>query len=247
MTTNETNRAIVTRLYHDVLNKKDLDRLSEFVSPDFTGPNGLTGPDGFKAPLLPLLSGFPDAHWEIESMTADNNKVVVQQIFKGTHSNKFQFFEATGVEVSNAGIAVYEFSDGRIVGARVLTDRLAFLQQLHLVPQDISLLARSEEHIFFIDRFVIPQSAKKEFMERALMARDFLRTLPGFIDDSAYETTDQQGEFVLITIAVWKNEEAVKNAKETVQERYRKEGFDPSGMMKRLNVTMERGVFKTTY
>lgn len=95
----------------------------------------------------------------------------------------------------------------------------------------------------FIDRFIVPQQAKAEFMERMMINRSFIKQLPGFVGDDAYESRDDDGNFLCITIAVWAGEDALKNAKELVQAEYQKQGFNLPAMLARLNIRMERGQY----
>ena len=74
--------------------------------------------------------------------------------------------------------------------------------------------------------------------------RNIIRQQPGFVSDSVYERTDEKGDFYYVTIAVWENEEAIQNAKKTVQAEYEREGFDMPGMLKRLHISIERGTYK---
>jgi heme-degrading monooxygenase HmoA len=39
---------------------------------------------------------------------------------------------------------------------------------------------------------------------------DFIRTLPGFLKEEAYERRDENGNLVYITLMTWKSEEAIK-------------------------------------
>ncbi|WCT09835.1 antibiotic biosynthesis monooxygenase family protein [Mucilaginibacter jinjuensis] len=95
----------------------------------------------------------------------------------------------------------------------------------------------------FIDRFIVPQSAKAEFTERMQINRDFIKSQPGFITDDAYERTDADGNFICITIAVWASENALSNAKALVQAEYQKQGFNLPAMLERLNIKMDRGQY----
>jgi len=95
----------------------------------------------------------------------------------------------------------------------------------------------------FIDRFIVPQNAKAEFTERMNINRSFIKQLPGFINDEAYERTNEEGNFICITIAVWASEEALKNAKERVQAEYQQQGFNLPAMLQRLDIRIERGQY----
>jgi heme-degrading monooxygenase HmoA len=95
-----------------------------------------------------------------------------------------------------------------------------------------------------IDKFFIPKNARQEFYERANVNRNFIKKLPGFIEDQVYERIDEQENLIVVTVAVWKNADAIKKAKEAVQAEYKKEGFDMQGMLKRLNIVIDRGVYE---
>ena len=96
----------------------------------------------------------------------------------------------------------------------------------------------------FIDRFTMPENALPEFTERMEFNRNFLRTLPGFIRDDAYESRDDQGNILCITVAVWESTAAVHNAKEQVEAEYKKINFDMPAMLERLDIRMERGLYR---
>jgi len=95
-----------------------------------------------------------------------------------------------------------------------------------------------------IDKFIVPQNARQEFVERMNINRNFIKGLDGFVRDNVYERTDEQGNIIVVTIAVWQNEEAIKKAKEAVQEEYKRLNFNMPEMLKRLNITIDRGVYK---
>ncbi len=95
----------------------------------------------------------------------------------------------------------------------------------------------------FIDKFVVPKNAVEEFIQRMNYNRGFIRNLPGFLQDAAYERTDENGNTVVVTIAVWESEDAIKKAKEAVQTEYDRIGFHPAEMFARLNIALERGIY----
>lgn len=95
----------------------------------------------------------------------------------------------------------------------------------------------------FIDKFVIPPSGKNEFLDRMTINRNFIRNLDGFIRDDVYERTDDSGNIIVMTIAIWENEEVLDQAKKRVQKKYQEEKFDMKEMFDRLNITMERNTY----
>ncbi|TPG44336.1 hypothetical protein [Flavobacterium pectinovorum] len=96
----------------------------------------------------------------------------------------------------------------------------------------------------FIDKFIVPEKSKQEFLARVNINRNFIKKLNGFVKDEAYERIDEQGNLIFMTIAVWENEAVLKKAKEAVQASYKKEGFDIAEMFTRLNITIERNIYK---
>ncbi len=99
------------------------------------------------------------------------------------------------------------------------------------------------EQKIFIDRFTVPANAKQEFFERMKYNRDFIKTMPGFIEDNAYEAVEDNGNLTIVTVAVWENNDAVNKAKEAVQAEYNRTGFNMPEFLKRLNISIERGVY----
>jgi predicted ester cyclase len=246
MSTIQKNKEVIHELYEQALNKRNMALLQELVSEDYTGLNGKKGPAAFEEPLTPLLRAFPDAKWKIEALIAEGDKVMVRQKLQGTHTGQFQHFITTGKVISNDGIGLYELKGGKIISSQVNTDRLGFLQQLEAVPADLTRLSNKKagkDQVRFIDKFLVPAAAKKEFYERMSINRNFIKKLPGFMEDVACEYTDNDGNLVCITVALWESREALNKAKEAVQAEYKKQGFDAAEMFKRLNIIADRGVY----
>ena len=96
----------------------------------------------------------------------------------------------------------------------------------------------------FIDKFVVPKNAVDEFVKRMNSNMGFIKTLPGLIENACYERTDERGNVIVITVAVWESENVLKNAKDAVQTEYRRVGFNPTEMLARLNIMVDRGTYK---
>jgi heme-degrading monooxygenase HmoA len=96
----------------------------------------------------------------------------------------------------------------------------------------------------FIDKFILPENAKAEFFQRMNDNRAFLKKQPGFISDAAYERPGENGNLIIITVAIWENKESIARAKAAVQAEYKRIGFNMPEMLERLKVTMERGTYQ---
>ena len=95
-----------------------------------------------------------------------------------------------------------------------------------------------------IDRFIVPQPAIDTFMQRVNYNRNFIKQLPGFIHDAAYQHRDEKGNLIFVTVAVWENETVINNAKAAVQAEYKKIGFNMPQFLEQAGITIERGIYE---
>jgi len=248
MSTNKKNEEVVRRLYEQSLNKKDLALLKDLISENYIGFQGLKGAEGFVKPVAPLIEAFPDVQWNIQDLFGEDDKVVVRWKLQATHTREYNGFAPTGKTVTNDGMAIFTLKDSKIISGQVQTDRLGFLQEMGAVPQDLTRLSNkpnTKDQVIFIDKFFVPAAAKTEFYERMHINRSFIKTLPGFLDDEAYEYTDDKDNLVCVTVARWAGKDAMAKAREAVQAEYKKQGFDMPAMLQRLNITIDRGIYAT--
>jgi predicted ester cyclase len=240
------NKEIIRGLYENALNKKNLGLLKIYISDDFIGFAGKKGYEAFAEPFLTLIQAAPDLEYKIEELICEDDKVVVKWKLQGTQTGQFQYVLATGKTFANTGMAIFKLQKDKIIAVQLLTDRLGFLQDLGVLPADISTIARktTKEAIRFIDKFFVPANAKNEFLQRIAYNRNFLRTLPGFIKDEAYEQTDEKANLIIITIAVWQSIDFVNKAKEAVQKEFNRIKFNLPEFLQQSNITMERGIYQ---
>ncbi len=239
----QSNKAVVRSFFEQLLNHKDTSILPSIVSADFKGPEGESGFNGFMESLTPLLTSFPNIHYEIKSIIAEGNNVFVQWTWTGTQATPYRGISEIGKTISNDGMGLFHLTNGKIDQAQVQTDRLGFLQSLGTVTTPIG---GGQNALTFIDKFHVPAAGIQEFEERVRHNRAILRALPGFIRDEAYAHTDDQGDMTCITVAIWKDQASIDQAKKCVQEAYQKEGFNMPAMLSRLGITMERGIYKAS-
>jgi steroid delta-isomerase-like uncharacterized protein len=76
---------------------------------------------------------FPDARLRVDSMTADERRVVVGGSMEGTHLGPWRGVAASGRRVDVMVVATLTFEDGRITGISVVTDSLALAEQIGVV------------------------------------------------------------------------------------------------------------------
>jgi hypothetical protein len=91
-------------------------------------------------------------------------------------------------------------------------------------------------HIYRIDKFKVPSSARTEFVDRVQEIHKFLRTLPGFVKDNVLEQTSGPGEFNFVTIVIWDGMESIGAAGKAVMAKYKEISFSPQEMFARLGI-----------
>lgn len=135
----EVNRAAVARLYDECINQGKLNVADQLISSSFiaSGPNGGTGPEGYRATVRHLLAGFPDIHFTVHNLVAENDHVAVYWAWDGTHRGSFASVAPTGNRVHQEGMVMYRFESGKITEAKVLFDRLGVFQQLGTFPESM--------------------------------------------------------------------------------------------------------------
>lgn len=118
--------------------------LPELVADEYVGVNRERGPSGFETTLTDLQNAFPDIHYTIEDVIAEDDRVVVRWTWEGTHQGSFRGFPPSNTRVTDTANGIYEFERGNIARARIQSDRLCFFQQIGVVPSLSQLVADSQ-------------------------------------------------------------------------------------------------------
>lgn len=116
--TNSGNKAIVARLFTDVINTGDLDRADALVAPDFVEHNPTPGQQpglaGFKQVVAMLRSAFPDLVITTDEIIAERDLVSVRLTARGTHRGPFMGIAPSGRSAAWEGISMIRLVDGWI-------------------------------------------------------------------------------------------------------------------------------------
>lgn len=207
---------------------------------DLFAPEVPAGFTAFETAVGELIAAFPDIRWTLEDIVASGDRVAVKFRWTGTHRGAFRGNPATGLEITNEGMAFYTLRDGRIAGFSLLTDRLGFLQQTRADARVIDP-RKAPTGVYLIDTFTVPAAARADFEAAMLRNRAYIRSLDGFRGDATFVRT--QGEsFDIATIAAWESPAAISRAKDLVAAHYTQIGFDPAAALTRWGVTLQRTI-----
>jgi predicted ester cyclase len=137
----KANKAIALRLV-EVFNDRRLDLLEDVLHPEFRG-RGISafppvdpevGPGAQRKLYEMFYQAIPDARAELLDVVAEGDKVVLVDRFGGTHRGEFLGRAGTGDRIEWMVIHIYTIRDNKILEDAVMTDALAIMQQIGLVP-----------------------------------------------------------------------------------------------------------------
>ena len=137
----EQNKASFRRLYDEVFNRGNLDVADELIAPTVIEhqPQPGVAPDARGAELVKQIatfyrSVFPDLQIEIEDVVAEGDRVAGRLRIKGTQQGELLGIPATGNAVNVGSMDIMHYQDGKVVEHWGVTDIMAMMQQLGVMP-----------------------------------------------------------------------------------------------------------------
>jgi steroid delta-isomerase-like uncharacterized protein len=130
------NKAVVRRLFEEVM-KGNLSIAEELLATDYVQHSVFDIPDGregFKQFFMAFAAAVPDAHFVVEDVITESDKVVTRWTVTGTQAGPFRGIPPTGNKFSMTGIDIFRLKDGRLVEHWDAVDQLGMLQQLGVMP-----------------------------------------------------------------------------------------------------------------
>lgn len=97
--------------------------------------------------------------------------------------------------------------------------------------------------IYRIDKFVVPPAAMPCFLARARKVQSMLGTHAGCGQNLVLTQSGGPGEFNVVTIVEWANEQVLAHAKASMQAQYEREGFNAEVFMRELGARADLGVY----
>lgn len=140
---NEANKLLVRRFIEEVINTGNVERIAEFISPDYTevheGKRYPLGIEGAKEHILGVRETYSDLNLTIEMQIAEDNRVATGIIARGTHKGEWMGIAPTGKAVTFTGVNVNRIEDGLIVehgGAANMLGPLLEIGAVKVVGED---------------------------------------------------------------------------------------------------------------
>jgi steroid delta-isomerase-like uncharacterized protein len=140
-----SGKDVVRRFINEVINRHDLDKIDELCAPDHglyhpALPEPVHGSDKLRIALTSFFESFPDLHFTIRDLVEDGDRVAMRFSIAGTNTGPIGGSPPTKRTIASSGMVLYRVRDGRIAEGRIQEDILRMLNQLGLVPQNLTLL-----------------------------------------------------------------------------------------------------------
>ncbi|WP_039916317.1 antibiotic biosynthesis monooxygenase family protein [Cellvibrio mixtus] len=102
----------------------------------------------------------------------------------------------------------------------------------------------TSQRIYRLDKFIVPTTAREEFLARVKATHQILNEQPGFIQDFLLEQPHDDKSFVLATLVEWENSSFIDSARAVVKEMHQKTGFNAQETIARLGIKAELGTYQ---
>jgi predicted ester cyclase len=128
--------------YLKYCNEHNLDGMASFYTSTIKVNDVPMDPAAVSAQFAPLISAFPDWHWEMRHIVVDGDFIALHFTVTGTHRGTFQGIEATVRRVSISEFTLYHVEDGKFAEVWDLVDMDAVMRQIGQGGAQAPLTAR---------------------------------------------------------------------------------------------------------
>jgi len=130
------NSDIVKNFYEEIINRKNLSSIGDFLTVDFIHNGVSRGLEGQRKIIEEnFLDAFPDLNVTCEFFVCEDEMVTVHNKWNGTHSGNFLGVAPTGKSVMWESNAILKISSGKICQAWDENDFLSLFMQIGSFPQ----------------------------------------------------------------------------------------------------------------
>ncbi len=135
----EEHRALFTRWFDELWNRKNYTITQELVHPEFTahgagGQDIKQGPNGVADLVRTWHVAFPDGRMTMDDIITEGEYSVIRMTFRGTHRGDFYGIPASGKPVVVTSIGIDRVVDGKITEGWGELDMLGMMQQIGAIP-----------------------------------------------------------------------------------------------------------------
>ena len=130
------NKQIASRYFNEAVNQQKIELIPQLFAESFiyydmhSFSKTKDNVKSFQDLMKGFFKAFPDSHYTIENMVAEENKVYSEITFTATHKGDFMNIPATNKSIKISEAYLFIFEKGKIAESRRLIDFSAFFEQL---------------------------------------------------------------------------------------------------------------------
>ncbi len=137
-----SHKDVARRIIEEVWNKGNFAVLDEFYAREYVhhDPNTPDTRDlaGFRTWAAAVRAAFPDFYVKAEEMLEEGGTTVTRWTATGTHRGAFFGISATGKKITNTGITMHRFRDGKVAESWWAYDAVGLMRQLGAIPPAVA-------------------------------------------------------------------------------------------------------------
>lgn len=130
----EEKKRIVKDIFEKGWNLQQFDDFSNFLAEsiifNFRGTKFSTNLEDLKALIGMWRTAFPDFHFQVEDIVAENKLVAVNLVFTGTHKGEWQNMPPSGNKILVEEMMFFRFDQGKIVEIWEVFDEFEMRNQM---------------------------------------------------------------------------------------------------------------------
>ena len=127
----EQNKALIRRLYAEVVNGRKDELIDEMIAEDFDDHAARDkGREHFKTLYHVMIRIFPDIQASLQDLIAEGDEVVARVEFTATQADSFRGFPATNRQITYSGMDIFRIKDGKLTERWAQRDFLGMLERL---------------------------------------------------------------------------------------------------------------------
>ena len=134
----EQNKELVRRAARAMFDEGDLAAADELFHPKYVNHEAAdgrpAGPDGARETASWLRATFGNPSYEEHDTIAEEDRVVMRVMFKGTHTGELMGMPATGKSFSVQHIHMYRIEDDKIAEHWACRDDVGLMRQIGVIP-----------------------------------------------------------------------------------------------------------------
>ena len=128
------NEVVIQALIDQVFNAANVELLPELMVEDFNDHSAMPGVppgrEGYTGFILMLHSAFPDFHFELNDMLAEDHMVVIRGTLTGTNEGSLIGMPATSKKASWTAIHSFRLAGGKVIEHWGNVDMMGLMTQL---------------------------------------------------------------------------------------------------------------------